>query len=134
MKRRSPRGCGSFLFFLLFIFVILKVAGAVDWSWWWVISPIWLPLAVALTVLTVMALMGVGVYKVVAAVLRRQDFAGTKRRTDDPSSDVLEAEGTEVPISAKRERDVRGLPVLSSTSSQVDGAMDIHSPEQGDQA
>lgn len=23
----------------------LKVSGAVDWSWWWVTAPIWLPLA-----------------------------------------------------------------------------------------
>jgi hypothetical protein len=30
------------------IFVILKLTGAIDWSWWWVLGPLWLPFAFAL--------------------------------------------------------------------------------------
>ena len=33
---------------LTLLFVGLKLAGSIDWSWWWVLSPIWLPPAVAL--------------------------------------------------------------------------------------
>lgn len=22
-------------------FILLKVAGVIDWSWWWVLSPLW---------------------------------------------------------------------------------------------
>ena len=28
---------------LLLIFIILKLVGVIDWSWWWVLSPIWIP-------------------------------------------------------------------------------------------
>ena len=26
---------------LLVVFIILKLAGVIDWSWWWVLSPLW---------------------------------------------------------------------------------------------
>lgn len=29
---------------LLLIFITLKLCHVIDWSWWWVISPIWIPL------------------------------------------------------------------------------------------
>lgn len=32
---------------LLLIFVVLKLTNNIDWSWWWVLSPIWVPLALA---------------------------------------------------------------------------------------
>lgn len=34
---------------LLVCFVVLKVLGKIDWSWWWVFCPVWIPLAVILT-------------------------------------------------------------------------------------
>ena len=50
---------GSELFFtgLTLIFIYLKLTNQIDWSWWWVLSPIWIPLAV------------VGVFIVVALIL-----------------------------------------------------------------
>lgn len=30
---------------LFIAFVVLKLTGHIDWSWWWVTSPLWLPLA-----------------------------------------------------------------------------------------
>lgn len=29
-------------------FVILKLTGVIDWSWWWVTSPFWIPVAFGL--------------------------------------------------------------------------------------
>ena len=38
---------GSVFCAILFIvFLVLKLAGFVTWSWWWVTSPLWLPSAV----------------------------------------------------------------------------------------
>lgn len=34
------------LILLTLIFIILKFAGEIDWSWWWVLAPLWLPFAV----------------------------------------------------------------------------------------
>lgn len=37
---------------LFIVFLILKLVGVIDWSWWWVTAPIWLP-AVIVVVLSV---------------------------------------------------------------------------------
>ena len=31
----------------LVAFVVLKLVGVIDWSWWWVLSPIWIMIGVA---------------------------------------------------------------------------------------
>lgn len=31
---------------LLLLFIGLKLGGVIDWSWWWVMSPIWIPLLI----------------------------------------------------------------------------------------
>lgn len=28
------------------VFVTLKLIGHIDWSWWWVLAPFWLPLVI----------------------------------------------------------------------------------------
>ena len=30
---------------LTILFIGLKLAGHIGWSWWWVLSPLWIPLA-----------------------------------------------------------------------------------------
>lgn len=30
---------------LLVVFIVMKVAGVIEWSWWWVFCPVWIPLA-----------------------------------------------------------------------------------------
>jgi len=27
------------------LFVVLKLTGQIDWSWWWITSPLWIPFA-----------------------------------------------------------------------------------------
>jgi hypothetical protein len=36
------------MLWLTIVFVGLKVAEVIDWSWWWVFSPLWLPPAVVI--------------------------------------------------------------------------------------
>lgn len=33
----------SFLGMLTVLFIGLKLTGYITWSWWWVLSPIWIP-------------------------------------------------------------------------------------------
>lgn len=47
----------SFMGFLALLFIGLKLTGNLDWSWWWVLAPIWGPLAVA-AIVFVSVLMG----------------------------------------------------------------------------
>lgn len=45
---------GPDLFGLLaLLFIGLKLTGHVDWSWWWVLSPIWIPIGLAVVILTI---------------------------------------------------------------------------------
>jgi hypothetical protein len=37
----------------LVAFVVLKLVGVIDWSWWWVLSPIWIMLGLAVLVFVV---------------------------------------------------------------------------------
>ena len=30
---------------LFLVFLVLKLTEKIDWSWWWVTSPIWIPVA-----------------------------------------------------------------------------------------
>ena len=46
--QRDGLGLGTVLFL---IFLVLKLCGVIDWSWWWVTSPLWIPFAVAVSVL-----------------------------------------------------------------------------------
>jgi len=52
---QSSHEGGSYdaLFLLTLLFIGLKLTGFIDWSWWWVLSPLWLPLAIVAVVLLV---------------------------------------------------------------------------------
>lgn len=39
---------GGFASMLTLIFITLKLIGQISWSWWWIISPLWISAAVAL--------------------------------------------------------------------------------------
>lgn len=42
---------GSFLNVLALVFIVLKIVGVepiASWSWWWVLFPIWIPIAIVL--------------------------------------------------------------------------------------
>lgn len=51
-----------FIMLLLLAFVVLKVAGVTSMTWWWVFSPIWIPLLIAV-VLIVLVLIIDGLIK-----------------------------------------------------------------------
>ena len=33
------------------VFIVLKLTGVINWSWWWVTAPFWAPVAVAIIIL-----------------------------------------------------------------------------------
>ena len=38
----------SFAGILTIVFIILKLCHVIDWSWWWVLSPLWISAAITL--------------------------------------------------------------------------------------
>lgn len=49
----AAKGGMSFLEVLLLVFIILKLCKIINWSWWWVLSPIWIPIGLWLILLIV---------------------------------------------------------------------------------
>ena len=50
MSNTSNAGGGISLGSAVFlVFLVLKLTDNVDWSWWWVTSPLWIPVGVVLT-------------------------------------------------------------------------------------
>lgn len=50
---------------LTIVFVVLKLCHVIDWSWWWVLSPIWgvFVLAIAITIIYIL-------YELIKALLK----------------------------------------------------------------
>lgn len=40
--QNSSGGGVDFIGLLTLLFIALKLTGLIDWSWWWVFSPIWI--------------------------------------------------------------------------------------------
>ena len=125
MKKRSSGGSSSFLLMLFFVFIILKVTGTIAWSWWWVTAPIWMPAALLMGGMILAGLMGVGVFKIVSTVLRRQRFGQAGERgaaspgPHGADDQVVEAEGTEV-SSTSVGQGPRSLPQVTSSGERED--------------
>ena len=37
------------------VFLVLKLTGHIDWSWWWVTAPIWIPIGLFLAIVLLVA-------------------------------------------------------------------------------
>lgn len=48
MANESSNGNISFPVLLTIVFIVLKLIGKISWSWWWVLSPLWIFAAIAL--------------------------------------------------------------------------------------
>lgn len=63
----------TFLQLLTLVFVVLKLTHFVNWSWWWVLVPLWGPIALVLGILgvilifLVIASLGIAVAKLFGA-------------------------------------------------------------------
>lgn len=41
----------SFGTILFVVFLVLKLTETIDWSWWWVTAPLWIPVAIVVVFL-----------------------------------------------------------------------------------
>lgn len=62
MKETNDRSGGvGFCGLLTVAFIVLRLTGYIDWDWWWVLAPLWVPmivLLVAIAVLSVLSKLG----------------------------------------------------------------------------
>ena len=46
----SSSGGIGFADLLTIVFIVLKLTDTIDWSWWWVLSPIWISAIVLIAI------------------------------------------------------------------------------------
>lgn len=58
-ESKSSSGAGGGLGFtsvLQIVFIVLKLCHVIDWSWWWVLSPTWISIALVLLIFFVIVI------------------------------------------------------------------------------
>ena len=43
---------------LFIVFLILKLTHTINWSWWWVTSPLWIPILFVIIILCILVIIG----------------------------------------------------------------------------
>lgn len=56
MGGKETNGGISLNMVLFLIFLVLKLTGHIDWSWWWVTSPLWIGLVLFIVILLIIEL------------------------------------------------------------------------------
>jgi hypothetical protein len=51
----SSAGGIGFTGLLAIVFIVLKLTDVIAWSWWWVLSPLWIPVIIVLLVIIAVA-------------------------------------------------------------------------------
>jgi len=49
-NKQVQTGGINFFGLLTIVFITLKLIGYINWSWWWVLSPLWLPITVVVSI------------------------------------------------------------------------------------
>jgi len=44
---------------LTIVFIVLKLLGKIDWSWWWVLSPLWISASFVILLVIILLLIAV---------------------------------------------------------------------------
>lgn len=52
-KKSAAGGCSIGTTLLQVVFIVLKLCGVIDWSWWWVLSPTWISIALAVLLIVI---------------------------------------------------------------------------------
>ncbi len=60
----SKSGGIGFTGLLTIVFITLKLCNVIAWSWWWVLSPIWISLGLGLGIIAI-----VGIIALIAALM-----------------------------------------------------------------
>jgi len=56
MSSESTSGGIGFGGLLTIVFITLKLTDYIDWSWWWVLSPLWIPIVFVILLLLIYAI------------------------------------------------------------------------------
>ena len=55
-KNNTANATGWFSLALTLVFITLKLTDQIDWSWGWVLAPIWIPWVIIISILAIFTL------------------------------------------------------------------------------
>ena len=58
MNNKQASGGISFTGLLTIVFIILKLCSIITWSWWWVLSPLWISMILWAILVIIILLVG----------------------------------------------------------------------------
>ena len=61
-NRTVVKGGASFTELLTLVFIVLKLTGVISWSWWWVLSPIWIGFGLAAVICLIVLILYIFVH------------------------------------------------------------------------
>ena len=53
-NNKTTSTSGGFCGLLTIVFIVLKLCKIIDWSWCWILAPLWIPLAIATVLLAIL--------------------------------------------------------------------------------
>jgi hypothetical protein len=59
MTNESKSGGLGIGMILFIVFLVLKLTNTIDWSWWWVTSPLWIPFVAAVVILGIVGVIAI---------------------------------------------------------------------------
>lgn len=60
-KTTVKSGGVGFFGLLTLIFITLKLLDKIDWSWWWVLAPIWIPVGLLLGIIFIVFIIALAI-------------------------------------------------------------------------
>jgi len=57
-QRNIVFGTGNLLTLTFITFLVLKLTGVINWSWWWVTAPLWIGAAFLISFLLILLVIG----------------------------------------------------------------------------
>lgn len=70
-ESKSSNGGIGFLGLLTILFIGLKLTGHIEWSWIWVLSPLWMPIALILAFVA-MILAFVATIRIIESIIEKK--------------------------------------------------------------
>jgi small Trp-rich protein len=65
----SGIGIGTVLFLIFLTLKLAEIGPVANWSWWWVTSPLWIPLALVIAIVAIAAIVAV-IVAIIAVTLK----------------------------------------------------------------
>lgn len=56
MENRQSNVSVGFFGLLTIAFIVLKLCKVIDWSWWWVLAPTWIPISLIALIVVIIVI------------------------------------------------------------------------------